>query len=86
MAGLSEEQGRGYLAQITELRHVLDAAYSALRLSAGPGALITRQVDAARYRAGVLAFELQTVLGPQEHDPAEVLELPRRKKKGAHRG
>jgi hypothetical protein len=85
MAGLSEEQGRALLAEITFLREALDVAVMGLDVYAGERADVTKQVRAARDRGGMVAAGLQTMLGPEDRGPAEVLELPKRKKGGAHR-
>jgi hypothetical protein len=85
MAGISEEQGREILAEVAELRRLAEASLTVMRMSLGREAGVTRNVEALRDRAGTLGAELQTLLGPQDRGPAEVLELPKRKKGGAHR-
>jgi hypothetical protein len=85
MAGLSEEQGRQVLAWVTEQRQSMDAALPLLRAVLGEqGREVTRRLEAVRDRWGVIGASVQTMLGPQDRGPAEVLELPKRKK-GAHR-
>jgi hypothetical protein len=84
MAGLSEEQGRKYLAAIMELRETLDVAFRGLRAARGPGDPLTAYIKSRRDFAGSVASEMQTMLGPEDRGPAEVREF-RPRKKGSHR-
>lgn len=80
MPGLSEEDARSVLKEVTELRQALDASLPLL------------DPDTSRYLEGVrdgfaaVGTRLQTLIGPEDRDrgPAEVRPFIRREK-GRHR-